>query len=70
MILMRVKSYLPSGEFTTCEQLYAVESRQKALERFRREYPEHKECVLVAEEYDTDDPKNAEYLRLWLRNWR
>ena len=63
MKLVRVRSYLQSGEFTTCEHLYAVGNQQKALDRFRRDYPEHKECILVAEEYDSDDPKNAEHFK-------
>lgn len=53
----RICSYRQNGEFTTCEHLYA-RSQSKALEWFRKDYPEHKDCILVAEtiEEDLDNP--------------
>lgn len=57
MKYIRVRSY-HNGEFTTCEHLYAGATQTEALVRFRKEYPEHDECVLIAENYDSEDPKN------------
>ena len=63
MKFVRVRSYLQSGELAA-EQLYLGENQYEALERFRRDYPEHQNCVLVAETVDGDDPKNEEYIRV------
>lgn len=53
----RIRSYYQNGEFTGCEHVYA-RSQQKALEWFRKDYPEYKDCILVAEviEEDLDNP--------------
>lgn len=57
----RVRSYREhDGSFTGCEHIYARD-QVKALEWFRREYPEHDKCILVAEDYDPEDPKNKEH---------
>ena len=64
MILTRVKSYLQSGEFTTCEQIYVTTNQQEALDKFKRTYPEHKDCILVAEYIDSND---TEYLNAYMR---
>ena len=63
MKMVRITSYLTTGEFTSCEHLYAVENQNKAIERFRREYPGHKDCIVVAEDYDSENQKNAEHFR-------
>lgn len=36
----------------------------KAIEWFRKDYPEHKDCIVVAENYDETDPKNGEHFRV------
>ena len=46
------------------EHLYLTDSHVKAIERFRKEYPEHKDCIVIAEDYDSDDPKNEEHFRI------
>lgn len=61
MIFTRVRSYYEDGRFTTCEQLYVGSDQNKALERFRRDYPAHKDCILVAEWYDSEDVRNTEH---------
>lgn len=55
MQYVRLWSYLPDGTFTTCEHLYLGTNQVKALEWFRREYPAHKDCIVVAESYDSDE---------------
>lgn len=45
------------------EHIYARD-QVKALEWFRRDYPEHNKCIVVAEDYDENDPKNAEHFRV------
>ena len=57
MKYVRITSYF-NGRFTTCEHLYAGTNQVEALERFRSEYPEHNECILIAENYDSDKPEN------------
>lgn len=44
----KVKSYY-NGKFTGCERLYVGNNHVKALEKFRKEYPEQKDCILIAE---------------------
>ena len=66
MLYTRVKSYL-NGEFTNCEHLYLGTNQAEALSKFRYEYPEHKDCILVAETYDSDEDKNKEHFKACLR---
>ena len=61
MQYVRLRSYYQTGEFTNCEHLFLGDNQVKALEWFRKEYPEHDECIVVAEYYDSDDTKNAEH---------
>ena len=56
MLYTRIKSY-NNGKFTTCEQLYPTTNQSIALQRFREDYPEHKECILIAEYYDSEANK-------------
>lgn len=49
------------------EHLYFGRDQVKAIERFRKEYPEHKNCVVVAENYNSDDEKNKEHFKACLR---
>ena len=66
MLYTRIKSY-HNGEFTSCEHLYLGTNQVKALERFRNEYPEHKECILVAQTYDSEAEENKEHFQACLR---
>lgn len=65
MIYVRIKSYL-NGQFTGCDHLYLGNDHVKALVRFRKEYPEHKNCILVAETYDSEADKNKEHFNVCL----
>ena len=38
----------------------------KSLDRFRKEYPEHKDCILIAETIDNKEPKYKEYFQQYL----
>lgn len=49
------------------EHLYFTDSQVKAIERFRKEYPEHHDCIVVAENYESDDPKHKEHFNACLR---
>lgn len=66
MRYVRIRSYM-GKQFTGCEQLYPGNDQVKAIVRFREAYPEHKDCVLVAEPYNSNDPKNAEHFAACLR---
>ena len=66
MLYTRIKSY-HNGVFTTCEHLYLGNNHTKALERFRNEYPEHKECILITETYDSEAGKNKEHFQACLK---
>ena len=65
MLYTRIKSYY-NGEFTGCEHLYLGNNQVKALEKFRKEYPEHNDCILIAERYDSEDERNAEHFKICL----
>lgn len=74
MMYVRIKSYLPTGEFTSCEHLYPGcehlypgKDQVNALARFRKDYPGHKDCILVAETISDEDPKYEEYIRICWR---
>ena len=66
MKFVRIRSYYDDGTFTSCEHLYVARDQHEALDRFLREYPEHKKCIVSAEDYDSDDPKNAEHFKACL----
>lgn len=55
MQYIRIRSYLTDGTFTTCEHLYFGNNQSEALARFRSEYPEHDGCILVAENYNSEE---------------
>ena len=67
MKYVRLKSYFPDGNFTGCEHLVLTDSHVKALEWFRKEYPEHNGCIVIAEYYDSEDPKNKEHFEVCKR---
>ena len=65
MIYVRIKSYL-NGKFTGCEHLYLGNNHVNALDKFRKEYPEHDSCILIAESYDSEDERNKEHFQACL----
>ena len=65
MIYTRIKSYY-NGTFTNCEHLYLGNNHSIALNKFRSEYPEHNDCILIAESYDSEDPDNKEHFQACL----
>lgn len=67
MYYVRIKSYSPDGTFTGCEHLYFGSNHVKALEWFRREYPEHKDCIVSAETIDSESAENREYFAVCKR---
>ena len=64
MKYIRITSH--RGKELLAEHLYFTDSQVKAIERFRKEYPEHKDCIVVAEDYESEDPKNKEHFRVCL----
>lgn len=60
-MMTRIKSY-HNGKLVS-EHIYA-RNQHTAIEWFRRDYPEHKDCIVVAEDYDETDPRNAEHFRI------
>lgn len=50
----RIRTYLQDGTFTACEHLYLAGTSQGAIDRFLRDYPEHRACIVVCEEYDPE----------------
>lgn len=64
MKYVRVRSYYQDGKFTTCEHAYGGDNQVKALERFNREFPEHHDCIKVAETIDDKDEEWQEWFRV------
>ena len=62
MMYVRITSYYQSGKFTSCEHLYPGNDQVKALERFRKDFPHHNDCILVAETISDEDSKYEEYI--------
>jgi hypothetical protein len=67
MIFTRIRSYTCDGKFTTAEHLYLGKNQTRAITQFRREYPEHENCVIVAESYESETPENKEHFEACLR---
>lgn len=61
MILTRIRSYRQNGEFTGADHLYLGNDHVKAINRFRKEYPEHDDCIVIAETYDSE--QNADHYK-------
>lgn len=59
-MMTRITSYFKDGTFTTCEHLYARD-QAKSIEWFLKDYPEHKKCIIVAEDFDETNPKNKDH---------
>ena len=60
MKMTRITTYTQDGKFTGCEHIYA-RNQYKAIEWFKHEYPEHSNCIIVAEDYDPD--KNPSHFK-------
>ena len=61
MKLTRVKAYL-NGEFTTFEIVYFTDSHAEALHKFRVEFPNMNECILIAETLNTENEKDNRFI--------
>lgn len=62
MMYVRIRSY-HEGHLMA-EHLYAkTGTQQDAIDRFLHDMPEQKVCTIVAEDYDSEDPKNAKHFR-------
>lgn len=65
MKLIRITSHWNNE--LVAEQLYFTDSQTTAIERFRKEYPEHGNCIVIAENYDSEKPENKEHFKACLR---
>lgn len=63
MEYVRITSYR-DGKLIA-EHLYIGSDQTRAIIRFRVEYPEHNECIVVAEPYDSE--KNQDHFAICLR---
>lgn len=52
---VRITSYKANTGILYAEHLYCTDLQTYAITRFRKEYPEHKDCIVVAEDYDPDE---------------
>ena len=64
MKYVRIMSYYQDGRFTGCEQAYIGNNQTKALERFRHDFPEHNNCIVVAETIDDEDAGWLDWFRV------
>lgn len=62
MKYVRVRSYLDNK--LIADHAYGGDNQSNALSRFRKEYPEHDKCILIAETIDDTDPKYSEWFRV------
>lgn len=63
MMYVRIRSY-HNGKLAA-EHLYVkTRTQQDAIDRFLRDMPEQRSCIIVAEDYDSEDPANAEHFRI------
>lgn len=67
MIFTRIRSYDTDVNFTSCEHLYLGDNKCDAIRRFRKDYPEHSSCILIAERYDSEDLQNKEHFEACMR---
>lgn len=61
MKYVRIRSY--SNDKLVADHAYGGDNQSIAIARFRREYPEHDNCILVADTIDDDDPEYKEWFR-------
>ena len=75
---MKIIYALMENELCVCDIANIVQTTQSAIShqlrilkqsklvRFRKEYPEHKDCILIAETIDNEEPKYKEYFQVCL----
>ena len=66
MMYVRIRSYKSYEKSSlAAEHLYVkTGTLQDAIDRFLHDMPEQKQCIIVAEDYDSEDPKNEEHFRV------
>lgn len=64
MKLTRVKAYI-NGNFSGFEMVYFTENQAEALQRFRKEFPNMQNYILVAETLETE--KDSDFIDLCYR---
>lgn len=65
MEFIRIRTFYKDGRPTSCDHLYVGNNRQKAFKRFLKDYPEHKDCIILAEDYDSEDSKNEDDFKIY-----
>ena len=59
----RVRSYYQDGVWTGADHIYIAMLSSDAIEAFRKGYPEHRNCIITAEEFDRE--KNEDLFRVF-----
>lgn len=65
MKYVRIQSYFQSK--LVAEHLYYGDDHVRAIEAFRKEYPEHDSCIVVASTIEGDSQKWQEYVNVCRR---
>ena len=64
MMYVRVKCY-NEGLFTGCDELYSgCTTMDDGIQKFRKQHPEHENCLVIAEWYDAEEPCNKEHFAM------
>lgn len=65
MLLTRIQSY--KNYKSIAEHLYLGNDHTNAIKKFRSQYPEHDECILIASTIDSEDTAQHEYINTMLK---
>ena len=49
------------------DHIYMGDDQVKALDRYRRDFPDHNDCICVAETINDEDPTLAEFFAVHYR---
>jgi hypothetical protein len=61
---VRIRSYKRDDHSLCAEHLYIKKGTQcDAIAEFKKDMPEQKGCIIIAEDYDSQDPDNAEHFK-------
>lgn len=69
MKFVRIRTYLADGSdrWTGLDHIYYGDDEAKALDRFYKRYPEHKDCFVVAETIDLSWQNDAEFIEAFMK---
>ena len=67
MLLTRISAFDISKGSRVLDGIVVESNSRRALERFRDNHPEYKECIVAAEVIDSNDPKWREYIETCMK---